>query len=141
MPTIFTRIINGELPGRFVWRDDRCVAFLSINPLAPGHTLVVPRTEVDHWIDLEPDLAAHLMGVSGNVARVQQAVFAPERIGLMIAGLEVPHVHLHLVPMNGVHDLDFARAAADPDPDEMDAAAALIRDGLDDAGHAAVASA
>ncbi len=130
MPTIFTRIIDGELPGRFVHRDDRCVAFLSINPLQPGHTLVVPVAEVDHWIDLDDDLAAHLLLVAKRIATAQQQVFDPERIGLMIAGLEVPHVHLHVVPIRGVHDLDFANAAQDPDAAELDRAADALRDAL-----------
>ena len=102
MATIFTRIIDGELPGRFVWRDDLCVAFLSINPLNPGHTLVVPRQEVDHWLDLDDALAAHLTQVARRIGAAQMQAFAPERVGLMIAGLEVPHVHLHVVPINGV---------------------------------------
>ena len=135
MATVFTRIIAGELPGRFVWRDDRCVAFLSINPLNHGHTLVVPIDEVDHWLDLEPDLNAHLMAVSQHIGRAQQAAFSPTRVGLMIAGLEVPHVHLHVVPMDGVHDLDFANAAPDPDPDELDRAQAAILEQLRAAGH------
>jgi histidine triad (HIT) family protein len=137
MATIFTLIIRGELPGRFVWRDDRCVAFLSINPLQPGHTLVVPVDEIDHWVDLDPDLMAHLTGVAHAIANVQQAVFRPEKVGLMIAGLEVPHVHLHVVPIRGVHDLDFANADADPDAAALDAAAESIRRGLRDAGHGA----
>jgi histidine triad (HIT) family protein len=131
MSTVFTRIIDGELPGRFVWRDERCVAFLSINPLRTGHTLVVPIEEVDHWIDLDPDLLAHLTVVSREIAAAQQEVFAPERVGLMIAGLEVPHVHLHVVPISGVHDLDFANAQRDPDPAEMDDAAARLNEALD----------
>jgi histidine triad (HIT) family protein len=130
MTTIFTRIIDGELPGRFVWRDDRCVAFLSINPLRAGHTLVVPRAEVDHWVDLDPATNAHLMSVAQEVARAQMDAFAPTRVGLMIAGLEVPHVHLHVVPMDGVHDLDFDNAARDPDPAALDAAAAALRGAL-----------
>jgi histidine triad (HIT) family protein len=138
MPTIFTRIIDGELPGRFVWRDDVCVAFLSINPLRPGHTLVVPRAEVDHWIDLDPDVNAHMMRVAQEIAAVQQRVFAPVRIGLMIAGLEVPHVHLHVVPIDGMQDLDFARADKDPDPVALDDAAARIRDALRTAGASGV---
>lgn len=140
MATVFTRIIQGELPGRFVWRDDRCVALLSINPLRPGHTLVVPVEEVDHWIDLDADLARHLVGVAQAVGRAQQAAFRPERIGLMIAGLEVPHTHLHVVPIWGVHDLDFANAASDPDPAGLDDAADRIRAALADLGHAEVAS-
>jgi histidine triad (HIT) family protein len=134
MPTIFTRIIDGELPGRFIWRDDLCVAFLSINPLRPGHTLVVTRAEVDHWLDLEPEVNTHLMGVAQEIGRAQQHAFNPQRVGLMIAGLEVPHVHLHLVPIDGVHDLDFANAAADPDPRELDASASALRTALRDLG-------
>lgn len=130
MATIFTRIIDGELPGRFVWRDERCVGFLSINPLREGHTLVVPIEEVDHWIDLDDDLAAHLLLVAKHIAAVQQQVFQPVKVGLMIAGLEVPHVHLHVVPIDGVHDLDFANADPAPDPAALDSAAERLREGL-----------
>ena len=130
MATIFTRIIDGELPGRFVWRDDRCVVFLSINPLRTGHALVVPRAEVDHWVDLDPATNAHLMAVAQEIARAQMDAFAPVRVGLMIAGLEVPHVHLHVVPMDGVHDLDFDNAEREPDPAALDTAAAAIRAAL-----------
>lgn len=130
MPTIFTRIIDGELPGRFVWRDERCVAFLSINPLQPGHTLVVPIVEVDHWIDLDDALAAHLVTVAKRIGAVQQELFAPAKVGLMVAGLEVPHVHLHVVPIRGVHDLDFSQADQDPDPVALDRVAADLRDAL-----------
>lgn len=136
MATIFTRIIGGEFPGRFVWKDDRCVAFLSINPLQPGHTLVVPRDEVDHWIDLDAGLAEHLMAVSRQIGRAQAGAFGPVKVGLMIAGLEVPHVHLHVVPISGVHDLDFANAERDPDPAALDAAAEKLREALRAAGHA-----
>jgi histidine triad (HIT) family protein len=130
MPTIFTRIIEGELPGRFVWRDERCVAFLSINPLQPGHTLVVPIDEVDHWIDLDDEVASHLMTVSKRIARAQQDVYEPAKVGLMIAGLEVPHVHLHVVPIRSVHDLDFANADPSPDEAARDAAADSLRGAL-----------
>ena len=123
MPTIFTRIMNGELPGRFVYRDDRCAAFLTIEPLAPGHTLVVPVAEVDHWLDLDDDLAAHLMAVAKRVGRAIDTVYRPRKVGLMIAGLEVPHVHIHVTAINDVHDLDFTRADRDPDPAALDAAA------------------
>jgi diadenosine tetraphosphate (Ap4A) HIT family hydrolase len=126
MATLFTKIIQGELPGRFVWRDETCVGFLSINPLSPGHTLVVPVAEIDHWIDLPPDVLAHLTAVSHEIARAQQAIWEPLKVGLMVAGLEVPHVHLHLVPIWGVHDLDFARADQSPDPAALDEAAARL---------------
>ena len=111
MATIFTRIMYGEIPGTFVWQDDLCVAFLSINPLKPGHTLVVPREEVDHWLDCPPGLMGHLLDVSRKIGEAIQAEWEPERVGLMIAGLEVPHMHIHLVPIWGVSDLDFANAA------------------------------
>ena len=132
MPTVFTKIIQGELPGRFVWRDERCVAFLSIAPLRPGHVLVVPRDEVEHWIDVEPQLWTHLMGVSQTIGAALERAYKPSKVGLMLAGLEVPHVHIHLVPINGVHDLDFANADTDPDPADLDAAADTIRGALRD---------
>lgn len=130
MPTIFTRIIEGELPGRFVHRDERAVAFLSISPLRPGHTLIVPVAEVDHWLDLDDDLSDHLFGLARRVGRAQEQIWQPEKVGLMIAGLEVPHVHLHVVPVFGVHDLDFANADPSPDPDAMDHAAEQLRAAL-----------
>ena len=130
MPTIFTRIIDGELPGRFVWRDDDCVAFLSINPLRPGHTLVVPRAEVDHWIDLSVEANAHLVRVAHAIGTAQMDAFQPARVGLIIAGLEVPHVHLHVVPIDREQDLSFANADVSPSADAMDAAAEKLRSAL-----------
>ena len=103
MASIFTKIINGELPGRFVWRDDRAVAFLTIQPLKPGHTLVVPIDEVDHWLDLDPELARHLLDVSQQVGKAIDRAFEPEKVGLIIAGLEVSHVHLHVTPIHALH--------------------------------------
>ena len=130
MATIFTRIIEGELPGRFVHRDDRCVAFLSIAPIQPGHTLVVPIEEVDHWIDADPDLTAHLAQVAQRIGRAQQAAFTPNRIAMIIAGLEVPHLHLHVIPITTEADLSFAKADPSPDPAALDAAADAIREAL-----------
>jgi histidine triad (HIT) family protein len=134
VPSIFTRIIDGELPGRFVWRDDTCVAFLSIAPLRPGHTLVVPRAEVDHWIDVEPDVAAHLMTVAHTIGRAQARAFSPARVGMIIAGMEVPHTHLHVVPIDSEADLDFARARPAADED-LEGAATRLRDALAGLGH------
>ena len=134
MPTVFTRIIDGELPARFVWKDDRCVAFLSINPLRPGHTLVIPRAEVDHWIDLEPDLLAHLTAVSQTIGSALEAAFRPEKVGMMLAGLEVPHAHIHLVPITDVRDLDFANADPNPRGEDLEDAAARIRAALRERG-------
>jgi histidine triad (HIT) family protein len=136
MATLFTSIINGDIPGRFVWRDDRAVVFLTIAPIRPGHALVVPIEEVDHWIDLDPDLASHLMLVAREVGRAQQAAFEPERIGLIVAGLEVPHTHLHLIPIDSEGDLSFAKADHSPDAAALDDAAERIRAALRSQGHA-----
>lgn len=138
MPTIFTRIIEGTLPGRFVWKDEQCVAFLSINPITAGHLLVVPRAEVDHWIDLEPPLLDHLMRVSQIISRVLMEIFEPLKIGMMLAGLEVPHVHIHLLPIRALRDLSFANADPNPDPAALDAVAEKIRAGLRKGGVAEV---
>lgn len=120
MATLFTHIIEGDIPGRFVYRDERCVAFLSIEPLSPGHTLVVPIAEVDHWLDLDADLAAHLMTVSQRIGRAIEEVYRPRRVGLMIVGLDVPHVHLHVSAIDSAADLDFARAERHPEPADLD---------------------
>jgi len=125
--TVFSRVIAGELPARFVWKDDLCVVFLSNRPLRPGHALVVPRQEVDHWIDLDTSLLTHLTTVAQSIGKAQMAGFKPARIGVMLAGLEVPHVHFHVVPIRGVHDLDFGNQDPNPDPTVMDHAADTIR--------------
>ena len=130
MASVFTRIIKGELPGRFVYRDERCVAILSINPIKPGHTLVIPIEEIDYWNDLSADLLSHLFAVSQKVSRAMQSAFQPRKVGVMVAGLEVPHVHIHLVPIHDVHDLDFAKQEKNPDPAKLDEAAEKIRAGL-----------
>ena len=127
MASVFTRIIEGDIPGTFVWRDDLCVAFLSINPLATGHTLVVPREEVDHWLDLSPALRDHCFAVAQQIGRAVQSAFEPVKVGLMIAGLEVDHCHLHVVPIRTVHDLDFANAAAGVERDSLESAATAIK--------------
>ena len=137
MPTLFTRIIEGELPGTFVWRDDRVVAFLSINPVRPGHTLVVPIEEVDHWIDLEPALAEHLMDVSQTIAKAVDAAFSPAKVGLMIVGLEVPHTHLHVVPISSERDMHLSEAKS-ATPEELAEAAAAIRAALREQGASGV---
>jgi histidine triad (HIT) family protein len=125
--SIFSRIIAGELPGQFVWKDEACVAFLSNRPMRPGHALVVPRQEVDHWLDLEPGLLTHLVSTAQTIGRAQMAAFMPARIGLMLAGLEVPHVHFHVVPIQHSSDLDFANQDPHPDPAMMADAAQSIR--------------
>jgi histidine triad (HIT) family protein len=136
MPTIFTQIIEGKLPANFVWKDGECVAFLSNRPLRPGHSLVVPRQEVDHWLDLEPRLLAHVTHTAQAVGRAQMAAFKPARIGLMLAGLEVPHCHFHVVPIRGLHDLDFGNQDPNPEPKAMEEAAESIRRELRRLGYA-----
>lgn len=126
MPTIFSRIIAGEIPGTFVHRDDRCVAFLSINPLAHGHVLVVPIDEVDHWVDMPAELSTHLFAVAHRLGRALKVAFDCERVGVIVAGYEVPHTHIHLIPTDDMAQLNFANAAASVSRDELDAAAAAI---------------
>jgi histidine triad (HIT) family protein len=134
MPSVFTRIIDGELPGTFVWRDPEVVVFLSINPVVAGHALVVPRKEVDHWIDLEPALLHRVMEVAQTVARAEQQVYSPHKVGLLIAGLEVPHVHVHVIPLlHGEGDLHLDHAG-NATPDELAAEAERIRAALREAG-------
>lgn len=130
MASVFSRIIAGELPARFVYEDDRCVAFLSIAPLREGHVLVVPREEIDHWLDLDDGLLAHLMAVSKTIGAALDRIYRPTKVGVMLAGLEVPHVHVHLVPIDAMNDMDFARAEKDPDPAVLDRVAADIRASL-----------
>ena len=130
MATVFSRIIDGDLPGTFVWRDVDSVAFLSINPVQPGHVLVVPRAEVDHWIDLETPLACHLMAVAQTLARAVQRVYEPLKVGLLVAGLEVPHTHLHVIPiMHGEADLHLDRASV-ASPEALETEAERIRAAL-----------
>ena len=130
MATLFTKIIDGEIPATFVLKDSQCVAFMSINPLRAGHTLVVPRLEVDHWIDCPDDLRSHLFSVAQQIGKAQDQIYRPAKVGLMIAGLEVPHLHIHVVPMDGVQDLDFANAASSVEHDELVTQAGYIREAI-----------
>jgi diadenosine tetraphosphate (Ap4A) HIT family hydrolase len=128
---VFTRIIQGDLPATFVHRDEHCVVLLSINPMAHGHALVVPVAEVDRWTDLSPELAAHLFEVAHRIGIAQQRAFECERVGLIIAGYEVPHCHLHVIPTDSMSQLAFANAAASVDRADLEAAAEAIRLQLD----------
>jgi histidine triad (HIT) family protein len=110
------------------------VVFLSINPMHPGHALVVPVAEVDHWIDLDPALAAHLFQVAQIIGRAQDQAFSARRIGVMIVGDEVPHVHLHVVPFDAVSELSFAHADPNPPEGSLEAAADKLRAALRDLG-------
>jgi diadenosine tetraphosphate (Ap4A) HIT family hydrolase len=111
MTTIFTRIINGEIPGTFVYRDTSCVAFMSINPITAGHVLVVPIEEIDHWVDMASELSAHLFAVSHKISIALSRAFPCTRVGMIIAGYEIDHCHIHLIPTQSMEDLNFANAA------------------------------
>jgi diadenosine tetraphosphate (Ap4A) HIT family hydrolase len=128
MATVFSRILAGELPGTFVHRDDVCAVLLSINPLAPGHALVIPVDEIDHWVDIPAELSTHLFDVARRVGDAQRRAFPCERVGLIVAGYEVPHAHIHVIPTDGMHQLDFRNAAASVGRDDLEAWAAAIRD-------------
>lgn len=126
MPTVFTRIIAGELPGVFLHRGPRVVVFLSINPIARGHALVVPIREVDEWTDLSPDETAEVFEIARIVGSAMKESFACERVGLIVAGFEVPHCHVHVIPADSMAALSFANAATTVDSTDLaDAAAAL----------------
>ena len=135
MASIFTKIINGDIPARMLWSDDECVSFLDVRPLAPGHVLVVPRAEVDHWTDLDSVTASHLMTTAHTIGQAQCQVFNPARIGLMIAGFEVPHTHLHVVPMQSMAQLDFSNADTNPASSELDDQLVRLKEALAAMGH------
>ncbi len=134
-PSVFTMIISGRIPGRFVWRDDDVVAFLTIAPIRPGHTLVVPVAQIDQWTDVPAGLWSRVGEVQLAVGRALMEAFRPERVGVMVAGLEVPHCHVHLVPIDTEGDLSFAQADPGATADALDAAASRIRAALVAAGH------
>ncbi|OMH37132.1 diadenosine tetraphosphate hydrolase [Tersicoccus sp. Bi-70] len=134
---MFTRIIDGEIPGDFVWKDDAVVVFLSIGPLADGHALVVPRAEVDAWTDLPADLMSHIMEVAQIVGKAQLQAFDGERIGVIIAGFEIPHTHVHVFPATSEQEFSFANAEKDPDRDRLAANGRTLRAALRKAGHEA----
>jgi diadenosine tetraphosphate (Ap4A) HIT family hydrolase len=125
MPTVFTRIINGELPGRFVHTDEVAVAFLSIAPVTPGHVLVVPRSEIDQWTDAPADVLQHVMAVAKKIGEAAKDAFGAPRAGLLIAGLEVPHMHVHVFPMWSMREFDLGAAKPATDAALDDAAAKL----------------
>jgi diadenosine tetraphosphate (Ap4A) HIT family hydrolase len=135
MATIFTRIIDGQIPGTFIWKDDHCVVFMSINPMAHGHALVVPREEVDHWVDASPELTEHLFAVTRIIGVAQREAFGCDRVGVIIAGYEVPHTHIHVIPTSDMSQLSFANAASSIDRELLDSAAEKIRVALRSAGH------
>jgi diadenosine tetraphosphate (Ap4A) HIT family hydrolase len=127
VPSVFTKIINGELPGRFVYRDDEVVAFLTIAPVRPGHTLVVPVREIDSWLDIPDDLRDRLFAVSQRVGAAIDRAFRPKKVAMLLLGLEVPHAHVHLLPIDSEAQVDFSKADTSADPAALDEAADRIR--------------
>ena len=130
MATIFTKIINREIPGRFVYEDDDIVAFLTIAPMTQGHTLVVPRAEIDNWQDVEPAVFARVMEVSQLIGKAVCKAFDTERSGVIIAGLEVPHLHVNVFPARNLSDFGFANVDNNPSPESLDEAQTKIKDAL-----------
>src|SRR5699024_7561170 len=131
-PSVFTKIINGELPGRFVYRDDKCAAFLTIEPLRYGHTLVVPLKQVDKWTDLDSETWLNLSNVPQEMGQAIKTPYDPPLTGFLIAGFAVHHTHSHLCPTEAMAEFDFSQAmAADAtDPKAMDEAATRLRQHL-----------
>ena len=129
MSTVFTKIINGEIPGRFVYKDEDVAAFLTIEPIAYGHTLVVPVKEVDKWTDIEPELWSKMNAVAQRIGNAIVSEFDCERAGYLIAGFEVPHAHIHVFPANDMSGYNLASVmrADETDPAKMDAAAETLR--------------
>lgn len=119
MPTIFSRIVQGEIPSYRVAEDDKHYAFLDINPLAEGHTLVIPKREVDYIFDLQPDELAALMHFAQRVAKAIDRAMPCKRVGVAVLGLEVPHAHIHLVPLNTEADIDFRKPKLQLQPERF----------------------
>jgi len=130
MPSIFTRIINRELPGRFVYEDDDVVAFLTIEPMTQGHTLVVPRAEIDQWQDVDAEAFSRVMAVSQLIGKAVCQAFEADRAGVIIAGLEVPHLHVHVFPARSLSDCGFAGVDRNPSPESLDEAQTKIKAAL-----------
>lgn len=138
MASIFTRILAGELPGHYVWKDEVCFAIMTIQPIRPGHVIVIPNAEINHWDDVPPTTAAYLMQVSQHIAKAIKANVVCKRVGIMVVGLEVPHTHIHLIPADSPADFDFKHSKPLP-PEELAAMAAKLRASLTAAGHRAAA--
>ena len=127
MSTIFSRIIAGEIPCHKIAEDDRFLAFLDIMPLAEGHTLVIPKLEVDRYFDLPDDLLSGINLFARDVALQLERAIPCERVGVAVIGLEVPHAHVHLIPLNGVADINFERPKLQVTPEDLAATATKIR--------------
>jgi histidine triad (HIT) family protein len=127
MASIFTRIINREIPAHIIAEDDRFIAFLDVMPLVEGHTLVVPKKEVDYIFDLDSKTLADMMVFAQKVSVAIRKAISCKRIGVAVIGLEVPHTHVHLVPMNNMGDINFSRPKLSPSKEELEKVATAIR--------------
>jgi histidine triad (HIT) family protein len=127
MPSIFSRIVSGEIPCHKVAEDERFLAFLDINPLREGHTLVIPKVEVDRFFDLPEDVLSAIMPFAQGVARKIRAVVPCDRVGVCVIGLEVPHAHVHLIPIDRMSDMDFTRPKLELSQEELATIAERIR--------------
>ncbi len=127
MASLFTRIVRGEIPCHRVAEDDRFLAFLDIAPLRMGHTLVIPKLEVDRFFDLPEELLRDIMPFARDVAARIRQVIPCDRVGLSVIGLEVPHAHIHLIPLDRMSDIDFTRPKLQPGQDELAELAARLR--------------
>tara|TARA_R110001583_G_scaffold74156_6_gene205602 strand:- start:8180 stop:8575 length:396 start_codon:yes stop_codon:yes gene_type:complete len=131
MSTLFTKIVNGEIPCHKIAEDDKYFAFLDISPLAMGHTLVIPKVEVDYIFDLEDEVLAGLNLFAKRVAKAVEKSVECKRIGVAVIGLEVPHTHIHLVPLNAIGDLNFSNTKLNPAQEDLAEIAARIRENLE----------
>jgi histidine triad (HIT) family protein len=131
MPSIFSRIINGEISAWKVAESERFLAFLDVNPLAKGHTLIVPKLETDYFFDLSDEEITSIMLFSKKVASAMRSTQPCLRIGMSVIGLEVPHAHIHLVPLNSMGDINFSNSRLNLSVEEMEAIAASIRSAYD----------
>ena len=127
MPSIFSKIIAGEIPCHKVAENEHCFAFMDIMPLAKGHVLVVPKVEVDRYFDLNEEVLAELSVFSKKIARAIESAVHCKRVGMAVIGLEVPHAHIHLIPLNSVGDINFERPKLDMSTEELSEIASLIR--------------
>ena len=130
MPSVFTKIINGEIPCYKIAEDENYFAFLDISPLSKGHTLVVPKKEIDYLFDLDDDTLAGMMLFAKKIAKAIDKAAPSSRVGVAVVGLEVPHAHIHLVPLHSVHDIDFSRPKLKLQKEEFEAIASKIRANL-----------
>jgi histidine triad (HIT) family protein len=130
MASIFTRILQGEIPCYKIAESEDFLAFLDINPLARGHTLVIPKQEIDYYFDLDEDLIARMQVFCRKVARAIDSVMDCKRVGVAVLGLEVPHAHVHLIPINNLYDIEFSRPKLKLSPEEFEEIAEKIRSAL-----------